>query len=392
MTTKHRWSSLLTGVSCVFLFAACSDDAGTSGSSSDTEDMTETSASGDGDGDDTDSSEVGTDTDSGDGDGDATDTDPATDTDSGDGDGDDTTDSGDGDGDDTTDSGDGDGDDTTDSGDGDGDTTDSGDGDGDEPMPFCGDGVIDDNEVCDDGVNDGAYGGCEADCSALGPFCGDGELNGPETCDDGNDDNTDGCIGSCEVPHSCLTIHDYDDASPDGGYMISPEGNEGEPFMVHCDMSTDGGGYTFLKILPQNQQSYAVNAEADCATRGMQLWIPRTQEHVLSGWAIANDANIGPDAGPTYMRLLGIYPDQNGATCNLQPMNSDNQNCNWSASDGEAWWVHERNNINEPNGDNSTEGSMFYSWFMDGSLNHHNDIPGLGYNTNRYMCDVGDKF
>lgn len=64
----------------------------------------------------------------------------------------------------------------------------------------CGDGVIDGafGEQCDDGTNDGAYGGCSPEC-LLGPRCGDGELNGAEQCDDGNRRNGDGCDVSCRV-------------------------------------------------------------------------------------------------------------------------------------------------------------------------------------------------
>ena len=64
----------------------------------------------------------------------------------------------------------------------------------------CGDGVIDAafGEQCDDGTNDGAYGGCNPDC-LLGPRCGDGEINGDETCDDGNRINGDGCDVSCRL-------------------------------------------------------------------------------------------------------------------------------------------------------------------------------------------------
>jgi len=48
----------------------------------------------------------------------------------------------------------------------------------------CGDGILSFGEECDDGVNDGGYGECDAGCK-LGPFCGDGEVNGPEQCDKG---------------------------------------------------------------------------------------------------------------------------------------------------------------------------------------------------------------
>ncbi len=64
--------------------------------------------------------------------------------------------------------------------------------------PFCGDGAVDEEEVCDDGTNDGAYGSCAHDCKAPGPSCGDGEVNGPEACDDGvNDGGYNGCKAGC---------------------------------------------------------------------------------------------------------------------------------------------------------------------------------------------------
>jgi fibro-slime domain-containing protein len=64
----------------------------------------------------------------------------------------------------------------------------------------CGDGVIDGTfgEQCDDGTNDGSYGGCNPDC-LIGPRCGDNVVNGDETCDDGNRRNGDGCSVSCRL-------------------------------------------------------------------------------------------------------------------------------------------------------------------------------------------------
>ena len=53
-----------------------------------------------------------------------------------------------------------------------------------ECSAVCGDGILSFGEECDDGVNDGGYGECDAGCK-LGPFCGDGMVQGPEQCDNG---------------------------------------------------------------------------------------------------------------------------------------------------------------------------------------------------------------
>ncbi len=74
----------------------------------------------------------------------------------------------------------------------------------------CGDGLVHDGvEVCDDGVNNNSYDGCASDCMALGPFCGDGMLNGGEPCDDGNEEFGDGCNPDCVVSGSPLWTDVY---------------------------------------------------------------------------------------------------------------------------------------------------------------------------------------
>ncbi|MCA9639003.1 MAG: DUF4215 domain-containing protein, partial [Myxococcales bacterium] len=136
----------------------------------------------------------------------------------------------------------------------------------------CGDSIIQEGvEVCDDGVNDGMYGGCAVDCATLAAYCGDGEKNGPEECDDANDDIKDGCLGDCSAAKTCLVIHDYDNNAADGLYTVAPDGITA--FEAYCDMTSDGGGYSFLKRNMGNTQLNAVQAEAECDKYGMNLFI-----------------------------------------------------------------------------------------------------------------------
>ncbi|MFL5311896.1 MAG: malectin domain-containing carbohydrate-binding protein [Myxococcales bacterium] len=67
---------------------------------------------------------------------------------------------------------------------------------------LCGDSIVTPPEVCDDGVNNGAYNGCGAGCMTVGPRCGDGVVNGPEACDDGNRSGGDGCSATCQLEPS----------------------------------------------------------------------------------------------------------------------------------------------------------------------------------------------
>ncbi len=67
------------------------------------------------------------------------------------------------------------------------------------PDTFCGDGIPEGTEACDDGnlVNGD---GCESDCTVTSDaICGDGIIEGSEMCDDGNISPSDGCSDACRV-------------------------------------------------------------------------------------------------------------------------------------------------------------------------------------------------
>lgn len=66
-----------------------------------------------------------------------------------------------------------------------------------EPVPMCGDGLVDSEEQCDDGNILGGD-GCSDSCHL--ESCGNGVVDVGEVCDDANQDQDDGCTASCQIP------------------------------------------------------------------------------------------------------------------------------------------------------------------------------------------------
>ncbi|MEM6293458.1 MAG: fibrinogen-like YCDxxxxGGGW domain-containing protein [Myxococcota bacterium] len=221
--------------------------------------------------------------------------------------------------------------------------------------------------------------------------CGNGVVEGMEVCDAGPAGPEVGCV-ECQIPRSCLHIHTLDDALPSGQYDIKPDGSEAY-VAAYCDMETDGGGYTFLKI--DGERLKAQGAEDRCAEFGMQLWIPRSPAHLQAGVDVALDPEIPPNADHLYLEIMGVRPKELlGSTCGNQALNSDNEECGWEASDGENFFVTEAPMGPEPNGDpiSTTVVSMQYYWSPEGDLTDLNDWAGEGHGAPRFMCDVGDKY
>ena len=100
--------------------------------------------------------------------------------------------------------------------------------------PYCGDKIVQEwlGEVCDDGINDGAYGHCGLGCAYQAPRCGDGVVDkySGEACDDGiNDGSYNTCNPDCTMAPHC------GDGIVQEGFEVCDEGeNNGVACPFNC--------------------------------------------------------------------------------------------------------------------------------------------------------------
>lgn len=200
------------------------------------------------------------------------------------------------------------------------------------PGAVCGNAEIEDGEACDDGTNDGSYGGCAPDCTELGPYCGDTHVNGDEACDDGNDENADGCNIDCIVSGTVLWQLEYDGAAgtsdqgkgiaADGAgnvIVVGQEGTNGEPQGWIRAFDPDGNvGWTQLHGSAAGDVSYddvAVDPDDDIAAAGFgeasgQGYNALVRKYDSNGgdlWTDAYDTNDAVDQA-----AHGVAADQEG--------------------------------------------------------------------------------
>jgi cysteine-rich repeat protein len=101
----------------------------------------------------------------------------------------------------------------------------------------CGDDVLNDGEVCDDG-NDADGDGCSSRCAL--EACGNGSLDDGEVCDDGNVVGGDGCSAGCQ-PDRCGDAVLQPDEGCEDGNRLDGDGCSRlcEAEVGDCDRRTD---------------------------------------------------------------------------------------------------------------------------------------------------------
>lgn len=168
--------------------------------------------------------------------------------------------------------------------------------------PYCGDTEINGDEACDDGTNDGAYGGCASDCAALGPYCGDTEINGDEACDNGEaNENGSGCNVDCVVSGTVVaTFIEQGLSFCDGSFTTPPVFRDGNVLVSATGYCADNPDYS--KYFAELSNDAEVVAEIE------DLLLPSTpvRAAAVSGdlWVLAaSDCNYSLDPMGEYTEV-----------------------------------------------------------------------------------------
>ncbi|HEY8379365.1 MAG TPA: DUF4215 domain-containing protein [Nannocystis sp.] len=146
------------------------------------------------------------------------------------------------------------------------DTSSSGPGEG-----FCGDGVTQAGEECDDGnTNDGD--GCSAACAV--EKCGDGVIQGDEACDDGNTLDGDGCSAACTVEEKC-----GDGVKQAGEECDDGNQDDGDACTNACTLAVCGDGSVHVGVeeCDDGNQADGDGCSAKCAHEVRRVFVTSTK-------------------------------------------------------------------------------------------------------------------
>ena len=176
-------------------------------------------------------------------------------------------------------------------------------------------------------------------------------------------------------PASCADIKRGNPNAPSGDYTINPKGYGNTS--VYCDMTTDGGGYTYKPV--NGRTTYRSTDHNTCKELGMDIVVPRTKAH----WS----AMIGRYGNSWFGVVPGISKPLNGGNYTSYAMKWGSVP-DWRASDGGRWWLRD-SPFGEPNGDYYGNCWLnMYNW--DPNNLQFNDY-NCNYATSRYMCSTNDK-
>ena len=218
----------------------------------------------------------------------------------------------------------------------------------------------------------------------LGSSANDIDCDGVPTADDCDDADPsllylDGSSSDCPA-YSCLEILQNGYSTGDGTYWIQPGSTAIE---AECDMTTDGGGYTYYGVTGAITTSKYTDNNT-CKTLGMDIVYPRRQTHWASMFARYNSSY--------FATVPGVYKTSSGGNYTGCAMNSSGCG-DWRVGDGGDWWIRS-SSFGEPNGDYTAN-----CWLgLTGAGYSAGNASNVGFNdgycsyaTSQYICSTNDK-
>ena len=108
------------------------------------------------------------------------------------------------------------------------------------PAPFCGDGVVDADEECDEGASNSDSGSCTAQCKTA--VCGDALVGPGEACDDGNGEDGDECTNACALASCGDSVVQAGEDCDDG------DADDTDACLATCVAASCGDGVTQVDV------------------------------------------------------------------------------------------------------------------------------------------------
>ena len=236
------------------------------------------------------------------------------------------------------------------------DDDDDDDDDSDGPQGECGNGAIEGDEVCDDGIDNGQYEHCATDCSGIGRYCGDGVMDedGGEGCDYGDDNGSSECNGVCQIRGTVLaTITETIDFTESG---TNPYANGIRVARWNDRLTAVYGGFavTVWEIDEENLNTEDLRVAFEYGPVGIVNGVvPLDSGNVLiTGGnqfnpreAVILDASLEIQweypAGPGIEHLVGAAPHPSGAFIGANHLTEGGEPAYWVAemeTDGSFGW------------------------------------------------------
>ncbi len=248
--------------------------------------------------------------------------------------------------------------------------------------------------TCNDGINSftcscaAGYTGllCQTNIDDCAPNpC----LNGG-SCSDGVNTFTCACAGgytgptcaTAPVRQSCLQILNAGESTGNGDYTIDPDGTGPvAPMTAFCDMTTDGGGYTYVTVTGGTSTNSRLSANS-CQALGLEMFVPRTQAQ----YAFL-EGRYNQDFFETVSGIYGTTP-ANYTTCVMNSASASACSANWFAIDGGSWWLRNAA-YSEPNGDYTA--NLWLGTDNQYPSGRFNDLTGGYFTGGSYICSTNDK-